>query len=312
MPIDYLRRLCRWTICAARVHSVDKSLGKSSGVKKEEWNGVRISRVLTAGLLVAWSGAVQALDWRVDAGGDARWFDWREYVAGDEILNETGPLFSPLVEARVSHGSAFAGLRALWGGGIAHYDGQLQSGAPYQADAVEEIVDAEWQAGWQGERGRIYLGYLQRDWRRFINGSDFVSSAEERYRWKFFTVSSEAQLLPWSSDWSLAVSLGHPLESYQKVYTAHYDDFALEPGDGMYWRLAFPYRRRLDSGELRLEFYYQEQDMERSDSVLVSRNGVPQLTQCFGGPCAFYQPASLRRELGLGLLWRIGGSAARE
>lgn len=246
-------------------------------------------------------------------GGDVRWFDWREHVGSKQIVMETGPLAAPMVDLKLHRQQLFLGVTSLWGGGLATYDGHLQATPPqalgpaYESEAWEEIIDTEWRLGWEEERGSAHLGFMQRDWRRYIEGGAGVSSAEERYRWRLLTVGGEAPL-PGSRNWRLALKLGLPLESDQKVYSAKYDTLALEPGDGVFWRVALPYQQDFSEGNLRLELYYQQQDIDASPAVQAAKNGVPQLTQCFGQPCRFYQPASIRRELGLSLLWRFGGS----
>jgi hypothetical protein len=130
-----------------------------------------------------------------------------------------------------------------------------------------------------------------------------VSSAEERYRWRLLTLGGEYQmdfLQRWQM--ALAVNIGKPVDSYQKVYGAFYDGFSLEPGSGIYWRLALPLQERGDHAGFSVEPYYQQQGMQQSRSVVLTRNGVPQSTLA-------YQPASIRRELGVTVLWRFAGSA---
>lgn len=239
-----------------------------------------------------------AVEWSGSLGADVRWFDWREFQRSRQLLKETGPLALGVgrVEFRQGPVGAFTRLDAGWGGGLARYDGRLQSGPAYQADAWEEIIEAEWRVGWRSERGSLHLGYMQRDWRRFIEGSPGVSSAEERYRWRLATLGGEAPLLK-SPHWRVALNLGLPTESYQKVYTGNADDFTLEPGAGFFWRLSFPWR---GSRQYTIEPYYQQQNMKDSESALLTQNGVS-LNQ------RAYQPTSWRRELGISWQWRLGG-----
>lgn len=265
----------------------------------------KMARVAATGMLLGLAMPALALEWVPTAGGDVRWFDWREKIGGQRLLTESGPLFSPLLGIEARHGEFFAGVEALWGGGLARYDGRLQTGPAYSADAWEEIVETEWRIGWRGARGGVHAGYLQRDWRRYIEGSATVSSAEERYRWRLVTVGSEAALGN-SPDWRIAFTVGIPVDSYQKVYTSVYDDFTLEPGDGLYWRVALPYRPpQVAGGRLTIEPYYQQQDMDASDPALLRIGGV-------GQNLFAYQPASVRRELVLTLRLRLGGEPSRE
>lgn len=266
-------------------------------------------RCLAAALLVA-AGQAAALEWSAAVGADARWFDWREHQDDKQLLMETGPLAAPLVELKVNRGQAFASVNALWGGGLTRYDGHLQPeppatlGAGHETEAWEEIIEAEWRLGWEEEKGRVHFGLLQRDWRRFIESSGNVSSAEERYRWKLVTFGGEAALFD-SPDWRVALNIGFPVDSYQKVYIGGLDDFSVEPGHGLFWRLSFPFQPA--NRNLRIEPYYQQQDMDESDLARATLNGVPQVDDN-GAPLLFYQPESIRRELGISLIWRIGGS----
>lgn len=252
---------------------------------------------LGAGLAV--SGAAPAADWRASVGGDLRWFDWREYQGGQQLLMERGPMAEPELQLELQQGHWFTRLNALWGGGFGRYNGHLQSGPAYTADTGEEIIDVEARLGWRSEKGGIHLGFMQRDWRRFINGSATVSSAEERYRWRLVTLGGEAGLLH-SPVWRMALNLGLPVSSYQKVYSGNADDFSLEPGDGFYWRLSFPFHAA--GNALSLEPYYQEQYMQASDPVMLTLNGVPQNRLA-------YQPDSVRRELGVTLRWQFGSGS---
>lgn len=259
----------------------------------------------SACLLALAAAPAQALEWGASLGADARWFDWREYVGSQQAVMETGPLAAPVLGLEVGSESWFADVSSLWGGGLARYDGHLQGvagapvGQPYEADAWEEIIETEWRVGLRSERGRVHVGLLQRDWRRYIEGDAGVSSAEERYRWRLATLGGEVTFLG-SPEWRLALTLGVPVESRQTVYSAKYDDFRLEPGDGFYWRIAFPWRPVAGDTRLSLEPYFQQQQIESSEAVALTSGGVPT------GEAA-YQPASIRRELGLTLRWRLGG-----
>lgn len=241
-----------------------------------------------------------ALEWEVGAGAEGRWFDWREYQGGERLLTESGPQVAGLLSAGVSRAPWFARVETAWGGGLARYDGQLQSGPAYEADAWEESYDAHWRLGWRAGGTELSAGLLQRDWRRYIEGGVGVSSAEERYRWRLATVAAAVDL-PRAPRWRVSVELGLPVDSYQKVYSRRVDDFSLEPGDGVYWRLAFPFR--LDAqGAMVIEPWYQMQSMGDSNAVALRLNGIPD------GSYA-YQPRSVRRELGLTLRWRFAASA---
>jgi hypothetical protein len=268
---------------------------------------VRNFRNITSAFFCAGLAAAtpaQAVEWGGAYGGDVRWFDWREYQRGEQLLKETGPLAALLVQLELREGPLFAQLETQWGGGLARYDGRLQTGPSYSADAWEEIIDSQLRLGYRGPTGSVHVGYMQRDWRRFIDGSASVSSAEERYRWRLATFGGDATL-PWTSRWRVALNLGLPTESYQKVYTNNADDFTLEPGAGFYWRLSFPFRpgwQRYPG--LTLEPYFQQQNMKDSDSVLLTQNGVSLNRRA-------YQPESYRRELGVTLRWYFAGEYER-
>lgn len=258
---------------------------------------VRLFRRLAAALLLVVACPAQAEDWRVQVGPDLRWFDWRESLGGSQLLMERGPLPGLSLQVEVRQGSWFARADTVLGGGLARYDGHLQSGAAYEADAWEQFGDTHLRLGWRGARGELNAGLLQRDWLRYIEGSATVSSAEEFYSWRIATVGGAHEL---ALGWRLAVDVGIPVDSYQKVYSRHYDDFVLEPGDGVYFRLALPHRLGRDP-RLTVEPWYQEQHMADSDAVAVTLNGVAQGVRA-------YQPSSVRRELGVTLRFKLGVS----
>jgi len=251
-------------------------------------------------LLVLWSCRLMAEPvFSVTVGGDARWFDWREYSEGKQLLSEVGPQVLGVAQLAVTSGPWQAHVESQWGGGMARYDGRLHSGELYEADATESVLDTDWRVAWCNEKGEVSLGMLQRDWRRFIEGSATVSSAEERYRWRLLVWGLAAQIAQTPAwDWRFAARVGMPFERKEKVYLGGgYDDATLEPGNGLYWRLALPLQSRSES-RLALEPYYQEQRMRRSELVPLTQSGMPT-------GLGLYQPASVRRELGVTLRWQL-------
>lgn len=235
----------------------------------------------------------------VAVGSDARWFDWREFNEGKQLLSEVGPQLFGVVQLAVTSGAWQARVESQWGGGPARYDGHLQTGEHYESDAVESVLDTDWRVAWRHDRGEVSLGVLQRDWRRFIAGSTTVSSAEERYRWRLLVWGLAAPVASTDAwDWRFAVRAGMPFERKEKVYlNGGYDDATLEPGNGLYWRLALPVQSRSES-RLAVEPYYQEQRLRRSEMVPLTQNGMP-------SGLGLFQPASVRRELGIALRWRL-------
>ncbi|MDP2227845.1 MAG: hypothetical protein Q8J78_10275 [Moraxellaceae bacterium] len=235
----------------------------------------------------------------VKIGGDARWFDWREFRDGEQLLSEMGPQVLPAVRTEVALADFFAALDVQYGGGIAYYDGQLQNGTPYTSIAWEAVLDANWILGWREVRGEVTVGMLQRDWRRFIEGDAQVSSAEERYRWRIAVIGGEWRV--WQSrdwEWRVSAQFGRPFERKEKVYFATGEDtVTLEPGQGNYVRIGLPLFP-LQNPTLRIEPYYQQQDLARSEIVPMTQNGV------FLGYGVF-QPESVRREVGLALRWNL-------
>lgn len=251
-------------------------------------------------LVALWSCSVMAAPVFSGAvGGDVRWFDWREYRDGEQLLSETGPQLFGVARLGVAYGPWQARVESQLGGGAAQYDGQLQSGEPYAADATEQVVDTDWRLAWAGEKVEVSVGVLQRDWRRFIEGSSSVSSAEERYRWRLLVWGVEGQVAD-TQGWtcSLSARMGTPFDSKEKVYLGGgYDDVTLEPGNGLYWRLAVPLKSR-SLPRLSLEPYFQQQTLKQSDVVPLTQSGVPT-------GIGLFQPESVRRELGLTLLWQL-------
>lgn len=260
---------------------------------------VRNYRWLAAGLLVVAALPARAEEWRVQVGPDLRWFDWREYQGGEQLLMERGPLGSLALRVEVRSGEAFARFDGIAGGGLTRYDGHLQSGAPYEADAWEAISDMHVRGGWRDAGSELSLGLMGRGWLRYIEGSATVSSAEELYVWRIVTLGGAHDLsaLP---GWRVAADVGFPVDSYQKVYSSYYDDFELEPGEGLYWRLSLS-RRLARDPRFTIEPWYQEQHFGDSEAAELTLNGVAQGVRA-------YQPASVRRELGVTLRFALGVS----
>lgn len=264
-----------------------------------------VMRCMTVLVLLTGTAAMAApaaFGWSADVGGDLRWFDWREEQNGRQLLAESGPVGTLLGDLTLNRGPVYVSAGLLWGGGLVRYDGHLQDAqrTPYAADAEELIAESRLRLGWRSDGWDAHLGLLQRDWHRYIEGSATVSSAEERYRWRLLTAGGELPLHRFAA-WQLGLALegGVPLNSFQKVYARYYDAFALEPGDGRYWRLALPLRQHARSTGIVIEPYYQQQDMDHSNAVPLYRNGMPQGSEA-------YQPASVRRELGVSLRWVFG------
>jgi len=253
------------------------------------------------GALLVLGAPVAAWQGEVGVGVEGRWSDWREYRAGERLLAEYGPQGAGLLRAGLRLDPWFAQVETAVGGGLAVYDGQLQTGQAYAADAWEETLDTHWRLGWRDARLEVNAGLLQRDWRRYIEGSVNVSSAEERYRWRYVTVGGGFRL-PWAEPYRLKLDIGIPVDSYQKVYARAYDPFSLEPGEGHYWRLALAFRPD-PAGALEVEPWFLRQTIRDSNRVALTRNGVPQ------GAVA-YQPESERNEIGVTLRWRLGRTSA--
>ncbi|HET8731272.1 MAG TPA: hypothetical protein VFM34_09210 [Moraxellaceae bacterium] len=256
-------------------------------------------RALICAALMGLAHSAGAAEWQATAGADVRWFDWREYQGGHQLLMERGPLAAPSLGIAVWQEGWFARVDSVWGGGMTRYDGHLQSGPAYSARSWEEILDTHWRAGWQGETLSFNAGLLQRDWRRFIEGSTTVSSAEERYRWRIATVGGSLRLSGMGEP-RLSLDIGMPVERHQTVYSRQFDRFYLEPGNGVWWRMAGSWALPKDA-RFSLEPWYQEQHLADSASVTLTRNGVAQ-------PFQAYQPQSVRRELGVTLRFLLGAT----
>lgn len=253
------------------------------------------------------AAAADAWQWDVGLGGDVRWFDWREYRDGEELLVESGPLALGRGDLHLQYSDFYTGLAFSWGGGKVQYDGQLHNGTPYQSDAWEQIMETELQVGWQQAWGNLHLGLMQRDWHRTIEGNaaQNVSSAEERYRWHIAMVGGEV-LVYSSPAWkaSLSVDAGVPIMSFQKVYGGVYDAFEVQPGDGVFWRVSLPFRRAGERASFSITPYLQYQDMDESSYAPAYIDGVPVLDN--GNQVYLYQPESERLEGGVSLRISLG------
>ena len=82
-----------------------------------------------------------------------------------------------------------------------------------------------------------------------------------------------------------SLDVGAPVERHQIVYARQYDRFSLEPGNGVWWRLAGVWSLP-SNARVSLEPWYQEQHLADSASVTLTRGGVAQ-------PFQAYQPQSV-------------------
>lgn len=250
-------------------------------------------------LFLPLSAMAEEAAWSVGVGSEVYWFDWREYQGGEQLLVESGPLSKANIDLRIQQAQFYTSLAFSVGGGKTHYDGQLQNGTPYESDAWEKVTEAELQLGWQQDWGNLHVGLLQREWDRKIDGSSTVSSAHELYLWNLMTVGGEF-VLKKASAWSagIALDVGKPRSSYQRVYSSSFGNFSLEPGDGYYWRLMLNWK----SGPWELAPFVQQQSMDKSEAV--------QLFPLAGGLLyTIVQPESERIEGGLRLRYVFGSTA---
>lgn len=252
-----------------------------------------MKRLMVLFLFLGYSFSAYGVEWETTLGGDTRWFDWREHESGKQVLMEYGQLLGVVGDITLKDGDMIGRLGTGLSGGLTQYNGHLQNplgglGAKYKSRAFEAIMETKAQIGWKISEQEIRAGYLRRDWHRYISGSSGVSSAEELYSWQLATIGASI-ILPLGSIKKLPLSFdaGFPLRSDQRVYSVHYGDFDLTPGDGKYFRIStlFSYN------EWQFIPYFQYHDMTESNRVL--------RTTSSGASYYLYQPASLMRELGL-------------
>lgn len=256
-------------------------------------------------LLLFWTPAVWAAPAvQIDAGMDLRWFDWREHQGSKQLLMEFGPAAGVTGQLTLDWDKWFIQGSGTLGAGLTRYDGHLQTtggglGSPYSAWAYETFLDTAVHSGWKEENWNVYAGAMARVWDRFINGSATVSSAQERYFWLLALAGGE---YVWWQDkgWqaSLVLEAGLPVISREKIFSEFFGDFHLRPGEGRYARIAVPLRTE----SMEWQPYFQFQDTKTSN--VVSRLGSD------GNMYLIHQPASIRRELGLSIMWRFGRSGS--
>src|SRR6218665_1619342 len=156
-------------VTVLRKRQLQVSDARNSGGRENVLSGL-VKRAGLVLLLLPTPLMAAGLKWEVGVGGDAYWFDWREYDGDEQLLVESGPMMLGRGDLRLQAGDFYSRFSLALGGGKAHYDGQLQDGTPYQSDAWEGIVETELQLGWQQSWGSLYAGLMQRDWDRQIEG----------------------------------------------------------------------------------------------------------------------------------------------
>ena len=284
-------------VTVLRKRQLQVSDARNSGGRENVLSGL-VKRAGLVLLLLPTPLMAAGLKWEVGVGGDAYWFDWREYDGDEQLLVESGPMMLGRGDLRLQAGDFYSRFSLALGGGKAHYDGQLQDGTPYQSDAWEGIVETELQLGWQQSWGSLYAGLMQRDWDRQIEGSSTVSSVHEIYRWRLIVTGGEVNLVQTPS-WNMALALdyGRAFDSWQKVHSDFFGDFNLEPGEGHFWRVSVPVRH----GAWEFTPFVQGQTMEVSQGV--------QRYPLSGGPLyTIVQPESERIEGGLRMRYIFGNT----
>lgn len=222
----------------------------------------------------------------LSVGIDSRWFDWREYEQGNRLLVEAGPQALLTVQVKSTQAEWWWQIEGRVGGGLAQYDGALQDGTPYQSLAFEQVLEAEMRAGYQWPQANAYVSVQRRDWWRYINGSDTVASAQEKYAWNMATVGSEISIPPiFKQAASVHVQIEKSLQTKQSAKSSR-GTIHLEPGASYLYHVGLLLHNKENA--LTIEPYYQYQLIPKSDAV----NG-------------FFQPESLRQELGVKFLWKV-------
>ncbi len=219
-------------------------------------------------------------------GIDSRWFDWREYYNGQQLLKESGPQALLALRIKSTQQPWLWQAEARVGGGIAQYDGALQDNTPYQAPAYEQVIEVDIRGGYQWPQANVYVGAQRRDWWRYINGSDSVASAQEKYSWYMATVGSEISIPPiFKQAAKVHVQIEKSLQTKQSANSPR-GTIHLEPGASYVYQLGLLLNNKENA--LTIEPYYQYQLIPKSDSV-----------------DGYFQPKSLRQELGVKFLWNV-------
>ncbi len=113
-------------------------------------------------------------------------FTWKEFTNGNELLEESGPIYALGGMAMLENNSlTFRARGELFAGSIT-YDGQTQGGTPVETDTDYVGLKLEGDAGWKKrveDKASIepFVGIGVRIWDRDIQGTDNATGVNEKW-----------------------------------------------------------------------------------------------------------------------------------
>jgi hypothetical protein len=188
--------------------------------------------------------------------------------------------------------------------GSVQYQGQTTTGIPANSTTHQKITDVSahaerWittQGGWDWAP---YFGAGFHQWVRDIQPTTLASGATasglyETYDWGLVFGGGKFTLYDsgkshWVGDMRLTY---HVMPKMKVDFRGQYDNATLPLGARLGTRLAFPWRYELDSQtSLMVEPFYERFELGRSDTVIITSNGVAAATA--------FEPRSISQHYGL-------------
>lgn len=245
-------------------------------------------------LLAALSGGSASAGVLLGAGVEQ--YDWRENVAGSQVVHIHGPRYflTAAYDQDKASGLAFRGAGTLYAGRPT-YDGQFIGGGALSSDIDYAGGTLEGLALWKTRAGAFDLAGLAGlgwdAWRRRIT---FNGQTED---WSVWYLKAGAELAkPGATGWRAGAGLTYTISTSEN---AHLDSLGfdsnprLHPGKdwGAYLEVGYRF-----SPSWEIDGYWRYRRFPESDHVTVNLGGVP---------VDAFQPESKEETLGVGVVYRF-------
>ena len=192
------------------------------------------------------------------------------------------------------------------------YDGQTQGGLPVQTDTETDIVDFQYYLSEKSsQKNQIYGGIGYRYWRRDIQSIGNVAGILEHYKWfyglmgvktRVFKNNNSEILLDFRITHMLKANMDIDFKGFSATGFASLDDKTVNLGKKTNFRISLPWRKKLENSYTWLiEPYFEQWDIDKSNTVNLTENGALVILPECGGVCGVFEPRSETRNFGVNI-----------
>lgn len=209
-------------------------------------------------------------------------FHYKETAARNAVLDREDGLLPGIEISSGIRTDLFAALiAASFHGGTITYDGKTQTGSPLTTDTRESIADVAISItraiGPSDYSPQLVAGFGYREWRRDIQSTNSTVGLFEVYRWTYWMLGVEADVLR-NDSWNAGIDwrLMRPVHPTIEVEVPGFDPLTLELGSGYSMAIGLPIEYRLGAGRsIVVRPYWQSWYLERSDFKRLYAGGSP-------------------------------------